>query len=195
MLPLLLGRFKRAFPELALRLRVANTERIAASVKADEVDIWIIEGLVNSHQLAVELCHMNELVVIAPPGHARAQREHIQPTELFNTPFIAREAGSGTREVIGNYLETASLNPAELDIEIELGSPEAIKGVVGTGLGLSSLSRATISKELRLNQVAGISLAPPLRRSLSFVHHKAKSWMRAVEALMRFAREHCALIP
>ena len=195
MLPALLGRFKQAFPALTLRLRVGNTERIVALVKADEVDLGIVEGPVVSDQLAVELCHMDELAVLTPPGHALAQRERIEPAELFNYPFITREAGSGTREVIANYLEAAGLNPADLDIAMELGGPEAIKRVVGTGLGLSILSRATVAKELLLRRLIAVSLDPPLRRPLSFVYRKAKSRMRAVEALMKFAPEHCEPAP
>jgi DNA-binding transcriptional LysR family regulator len=76
---------------------------------------------------------------------------------------------------------------------MELGGPEAIKQVVGTGLGLSVLSRATIAKELRLARLVAVFLDPPLKRPLSFVYRKAKSHMRAVKALMTFAHEHCEL--
>jgi DNA-binding transcriptional LysR family regulator len=195
LLPSLLGRFKQAYPKLNLRLWVGNTERIVALVKADEVDLGIVEGPVVGDKLAVAFCHMDELVVVASPGHAFAQREHIRPAELFNHPFIAREVGSGTREVITTYLKAVGLNPADLDIAMELGGPEAIKQVVSTGLGLSVLSRATIAKERRLNQLVTISLEPPLRRPLSFVYRKTRSRLRAAEALMTLAHEHCELTP
>jgi DNA-binding transcriptional LysR family regulator len=195
LLPSLLGRFQQAFPELTIRLWVGNTERIVAWVKADEVDLGIIEGPVVSEQLAVTWCRTDELVVLTPPGHPLAHRPHIRPAALFNYPFIAREAGSGTREVIAHYLEAMGLKPDALPIAMELGSPEAIKRVVGTGLGLSILSRATASKELRLGHLAAISLDPPLTRPLSFVHRKAKLRMQAVETLMQFAQAHCEPTP
>lgn len=195
LLPSLLGRFKETFSEVTIRLWVGNTKRIVAWVKADEVDLGIIEGPVVSEQLAVTWCRTDELVVLTPPGHPLAQRPSIRPAELFNYAFIAREAGSGTREVIAHYLEAVGLKPNELSIAMELGSPEAIKQVVGTGLGLSILSRATLAKELRLGQLIAISLDPPLTRPLSFVHRKARSQMRAVEALVQFAHEHCEPLP
>jgi DNA-binding transcriptional LysR family regulator len=164
-----------------------------ALVKDDEIDLGIVEGPVASDPLAVDLCHLDELVVIAPPGHALAHRERLSPNELFNHPFIAREPGSGTREVIESYFKAAGLNPADLNVAMELGGPEAIKQVVGTGLGLSVLSRATIAKELRLARLVAVFLDPPLKRPLSFVYRKAKSHLRAVKALMTFAHEHCEL--
>ena len=43
---------------------------------------------------------------------------------------------------------------------IELGSPEAIKGLVATGMGFAIMSRVIVAKELRLGQLVQI----PLRR-------------------------------
>ena len=66
-------------------------------------------------------------------------------------PFIAREEGSGTREVINGYLAAQKLDFSDFDLIKELGSPESIKSAVAAGLGVSILSVATLAKEQKLN--------------------------------------------
>jgi hypothetical protein len=42
-------------------------------------------------------------------------------------------------------------------MQMELGSPEALKGVVATGLGFAIVSRAVVEKETQLGDAGGDS--------------------------------------
>jgi DNA-binding transcriptional LysR family regulator len=112
--------------------------------------------------------------------------------EIVQYPYIWREEGSGTREVIRDQLEHAGINPDDLDVVMELGSLEAVKGAVEAGIGMTILSQSSIQKELRLDTVIAIPLEPRLTRPFSFVHQKQKFRLRAIEELLEFAREYCA---
>jgi DNA-binding transcriptional LysR family regulator len=57
---------------------------------------------------------------------------------------------------------------------MEFTSPEALKGVVATGLGCSIVSRASFEKERQLGSLIAIPLRPPLRRTLSLVYPKER---------------------
>jgi DNA-binding transcriptional LysR family regulator len=70
---------------------------------------------------------------------------------------------------------------------MELGSPEAIKGVVATGLGVSILSRATVAKELKLGVLVAVPLEPPLIRGLSVVTPRDKFRSRLLTTFAEFA--------
>jgi DNA-binding transcriptional LysR family regulator len=74
---------------------------------------------------------------------------------------------------------------------MELGSPEAVKGAVTSGMGVSILSRAAIQKDLQLNLLKAVKLNPPLERPFSFVHQKQKFRLRVIEELIRFAHGYC----
>jgi DNA-binding transcriptional LysR family regulator len=124
-----------------------------------------------------------------PPNHDLAEKESLAIGELLEYPFICREEGSGTREVINEYL-SQNCNLA-LNISMELGSPEAVKGAVEAGMGVSVVSRATIQKELKLDTLRAINLVPKLERPFSFVHQKQKFRLRAMEELLDFARDYC----
>ena len=192
MLPVLLGDFKKEYPDVSIRLKVSNSDGIVSQVENNSIDLGVVEAPVNNKNLVVEECRTDELVLIVPPGHELAKRENISPKELINYPFICREEGSGTREVM---LESMSADgggsAADLNVVMELGSLEAIKGAVEAGMGISVISNATIIKELKLGTLVAVKLDPPARRPFSFVHQKQKFRVRAMDELLNFARNYC----
>jgi DNA-binding transcriptional LysR family regulator len=191
MLPALLGDFKAKYPEVSIRLQVANTDGIVSMVENNVIDLGVVEAPVSNKNLVVENCRMDRMVLIVPPGHPLAKRKSVPITELLNHPYICREEGSGTREVMLEAMNIAGASPQELNIVMELGSPEAVKGAVEAGMGVSILSRATIDKELRLGSLIAVELENPIERPFSFVHQKQKFRLRAMEKLLDFARHYC----
>lgn len=191
MLPSLLGDFKEKYPEVNLHLKVSNSEGIVSMVENNTIDLGVVESPVANKNLMVEICKYDQLVVIMPPNHPLAERRQVSFKDILQYPFICREEGSGTREVISEYLGSMSCCDRDLNIVMELGSPEAIKGAVEAGMGLSVVSSATIQKELKLGTLVSIPLDPPLRRPYSFVHHKQKFRLRVMEELLDFARGYC----
>jgi len=191
MLPSLLGAFKRKFPDVVIRLRVSNSDGIVAMVEDNEIDLGVVEAPVSNKSLEVEVCRMDQLVAVLPPEHELAGRASLPVADVLKYPFIAREEGSGTREVTFDYLRGAGLEPADLTLVMELGSPESIKGAIEAGMGISILSRSTIGKELKLRTLTCVELDPPLERPFSFVHRKQKFRARAIEELLDFTRDYC----
>ncbi len=192
MLPALLGDFKRHHPDIKLYLQVANTETIVSMVENNDLDLGVVEAPVGNKNLLVEVCRSDGLVAIVPPDHPLAAREKVTIKELMGYPYICREEGSGTRDVILDYLASNGMSSEDLDVIMELGNPEAIKGAVEAGMGISIISAATIVKELRLGTLVSIPLDPPLERAFSFVRQKQKFRQRAMEELLAFAQKYCA---
>jgi DNA-binding transcriptional LysR family regulator len=191
MLPTLLGDFKEKYPDVTVHLKVSNSDGIVSMVENNTIDLGVVESSVGNKNLVVEICKRDQLVAIAPPGHPLASESSLGFSRLLDYPFICREEGSGTREVIGDYLEHLPNCSASLKIAMELGSPEAVKGAVEAGMGVSVVSRATIQKELRLGTLVALDLDPPLDRPFSFVHQKQKFRLRVMEELLEFARAYC----
>lgn len=196
MLPTLLGQFKANYPDINIRLKVSNTEGIVSMVEHNVIDLGVVEASVSNKNLIVEVCHDDQLVVVAPPNHELAQQKGpIKPDVLKSLPFICREEGSGTREVIMEYLQDNAINQGEMNFCLELGSPEALKGAVEAGMGISILSRSTIAKELKLGTLTEIQLDPPLSRPFSFVRQRQKFRVRVMEELLEFAKNYCESHP
>ena len=191
MLPALLGDFRAKYPEVSIHLKVANTDGIVSMVENNAIDLGVVEAPVSNKNLVVDECRRDFLVAIVPPGHEKAGLKKISLDELLEYPFICREEGSGTREVINEYMAGDANCQACMNIAMELGSPEAVKGAVEAGTGTTVVSYATIQKELRLGTLVSNALAPPLDRPLSFVQHNNPFGVRVMEELLEFARGYC----
>jgi DNA-binding transcriptional LysR family regulator len=187
MLPQILGEFKAAHPEVQAHMMVANSETIVNRVADHSIDIGLIESPSYLPSLQNEVCCDDELVVICAPGHALAQRKTLRAQDLASVAWVRREPGSGTREFTDNYIRECGLGPDDLDVVMELGSPEAMKGAVATGSAVAVVSRATITKELQLGTLVAIALAPRLIRTLSLVHPKEKFRSRLITTFVEFA--------
>jgi len=193
MLPLLIGEFKVKYPEVNISLKESNSEDIIAMVENNAVDLAIVEGSVNNKNLIVEQCRVDQLVVIMPNSHQLA-KESTACQDIISHPFICRESGSGTQKTITNYVEQQSPDSL-LNVCFELSSPEAIKGAVEAGMGISIVSRASIDKELRLGTLTAVELSPKLERPFSFVRQRYKFKSRAADELLGFAQEFCKNMP
>jgi len=192
MLPILLGDFKDKYPDVQIRLKVSNTEGIVSMIEDNVIDLGVVEAPVSNKNLAVEVCKHDRLVAVVPKKHKLSRRKKVGLEELFTYPYISREEGSGTREVINNHLAKHGIAPDSLNIVMELGSSEAIKGAVTASMGVSILSEGLLEKELELGRLVAIDLNPPLERPLSFVHQKQKFRLRAMDELLEFVRVCCS---
>lgn len=187
MLPRKLGDFKGRYPQVQARLTVANSETIESKVADHTLDVGLIEAPSQHPQLKSIVCCDDELVMICSPDNALAGLAEISPDQLAEQPYISRESGSGTRNVVDDYFRHAGVHPEDLHIVMELGSLEAIKGAVEAGLGIAIVSRSTIVKELKLGELAAIPLNPPLIRPLSVVYADGKFRSRLLQAFLDYS--------
>ena len=190
-IPTILGKFQSKFSDLKLRLKISNTDGVVRMVENNEVDVGIVEAPVNNKNLVVKVCWRDQLVVICQPEHELAGSETISIKNLFPFPFIGREEGSGTRNVISSYFDQFSQNYNDLKTTMEFSSPESVKSAVEAGLGISIISETTLIKELKLGTLRAIPLDPPMRRPFSIVHQRQKFRLRAMEEFLEFANEFC----
>jgi DNA-binding transcriptional LysR family regulator len=106
--------------------------------------------------------------------------------QLADAPWILREQGSGTREIV-DYLLLARL--PSLKPVMELGNSEAIKHAVRYGLGISCLSRRVVAEALALGTLVTLDVPlPPLIRHLYLVRHQQKHLSRALMRFMAFCQ-------
>jgi DNA-binding transcriptional LysR family regulator len=192
LLPRVLGEFKARHPAVVPRLFVANSEAVQARVAERTLDLGFIEGDSHLPSLTHDLCCRDELRVVCALRHPLAKMTHVEPRALAEHAYISREPGSGTREVVDRYLQKAGLSVDGLQVVMEASSPEALKGLVATGLGFAIMSRVTVAKEVRLGELVEVALSPPLVRQLAVVYPKERFHSRLVEGFVEFAKQRLA---
>ena len=146
-----LGIFHREYPEIDLHLIIANTRDIADLMIAHEIEIALVEGPIEDEQLLSQAWRTDAMSLVVSPQHRFAASQHaIDSEELNDEVLIVREPGSGSREVVAQALASRGIEPKRT---LEIGSTEAIKQTVAGGLGVSIISSATISDQVKLGRL------------------------------------------
>jgi LysR family transcriptional regulator, transcriptional activator of the cysJI operon len=164
-LPKFLKRFIDLYPLIEMSIKVANSNKIVENLKDQLIDVGIIETSVEDPQIILDPILEDELILIAAPGYFPNNELKVSLDQLKKTPLIVREKGSGTRAVVEKHLKQAGLSLNDLNIVMELGSTQAIKTAVETGLGVSFISKSAIKKELKLKLLKSY-----LIKNISFHH-------------------------
>ncbi|MFF2590880.1 LysR substrate-binding domain-containing protein [Peribacillus butanolivorans] len=147
LLPSLLGKFKKQQPEVKVTLTIKNTPRVLEDLSNDIIDLALVEGLVENTDFIVEKFADDELILVCPSDHPWKDRKEIQVEELGNERMIWRESISGTRLIVENMLREHGVLE-KIESYMEIGSTQAIKSAVESGLGISILPRLTVAREL-----------------------------------------------
>lgn len=182
-LPEVVARYRRDFPSLPLELSVGNSQDVINAVADFRVDIGLIEGPCHTAEIIAEPWLEDELVVFTAPGSPLLNGD-VTLRQLAEAPWILRERGSGTREIV-DYLLLAHL--PEFHLVMELGNSEAIKHAVRHGLGVSCLSRRVIAEQLDSGTLVEVPVPlPPLTRTLWRIHHRQKHISNALKRFLRY---------
>lgn len=169
-LPRILGGFLRGNPEVGVTLRVYDSTDVVEHVEAGEADLGMTGAEVHGARVLYERLGSDDLTLICPPDHALASAGAVTFPELTDEPFIVRELGSGTRMAAEDVIRRSSVDPADLNVVMELGTNEAIVSAVEGGMGLGIVSSQVARKALDLRTVAEVEGAGfPVERPLFLV--------------------------
>ncbi|RZK97128.1 MAG: LysR family transcriptional regulator [Methylobacterium sp.] len=182
-LPRHLVAFRRAYPEIAIRLAVGNTTDAADAVRAGQAELGFVEGALDDPTLASTTIAQDQLVLVVAPGHAFAGATDLEPENLAGADWVLREAGSGTRSAFEAALGAAGLAAAQLRVTLELPSNEAVRAAVEAGGGAAVLSETVVAAALRTGTLVRAAFALP-SRPFRVLRHKERYRSRAADALL-----------
>ncbi len=143
-MPRLLGPFCQLYPGIDVSLIVTNHERVIDRLANNQDDLYVMSQLPEHLDIVSRPFLENPLVVVGPSTHPLTKETNISLKRLSEELFIMREPGSGTRSAFQKMLDAEKL---EVKVRLELGSNEAIKQAIAGGLGLSVLSRHTLTQD------------------------------------------------
>ena len=145
LLPDLLARFHAEHPQIQLRVRTGDSQEILDAVQAGDVEVGIVGVAPPGHALHCVPVDQDELVLICRPDHAFAGAASVTVAQLAEEPMVLRESGSGSGEAARRALRTAGLGDPH--VVCEVGSTEAVKAAVRSGLGVAFVSSLAVRDE------------------------------------------------
>ncbi len=186
LLPAALGAFKKLHPGLVISLEIGTRERVQEQVLRSELDLAVVGPALKDPELAIIPFLSDELVVVAPAGHALAASENLDLKDVAAQPFVMREAASGSRWSLEKAARKAG---AKLQVAMELGSNGAIKHAVESGLGLAVISRYACALEFASGRLVELDVRGfPIRRDWHIVYLRERKLPASVNAFIEFLK-------
>jgi DNA-binding transcriptional LysR family regulator len=185
--PRLLGPFCQKYPGVEVSLKVTNRERVLERIADNLDDLYIMGQPPDGLEIHSEPFLSNPLVPLATRDHPLTGKRRIPLKRFLEEPFILREPGSGTRIALERLLNAHALKPR---IRMELGSNEAIKQAVVGGLGVSVLSKHTLTLEGHMSELSVLDVEDfPILREWHVAYAKDKRLSVIAETFLDYLRE------
>lgn len=182
-LPRLLKKYRRRYPDVDVRVSTGSSEVIIRKLRAHEIDLALLTLPVIAKDLEVVPVLKEEMVVVTAPRHPLARKRVVDAREIGRFPLILYESGSRTRETIENFLREENVSA---DVAMETENAEIIKAMVGSGIGITVLSHAAVAADLRHKRLAIARIrGRKLYRETGWVYLKSEHVPRTVTEMLR----------
>ena len=178
LLPPVLRELRRRLPSLEITVTTGHTADMVRLVEENVLDIGLVTMPARGRALSVTPLMEDEFVAIAS-ADAPPLPAPLTPAVVAALPIVLYEPGAQTRRIVDQWLAGLPLRPV-----MELGSVEAIKELVGAGLGYGILPAMAVSSPRSRGDLVVRSLTPRLARRLALVMRRDKRLPRGAEEVM-----------
>ncbi|MFN9623169.1 MAG: LysR family transcriptional regulator [Cyanobacteriota bacterium] len=145
-LPYHLARFRNRYPAIHVQCELGNAQAVLDGLNAGRFDLGFLTGRPPAGATTVVGSESLSLVVGRHhPWFGKAPRK---VHNLLETPWLIREPGSGTRQMLESWLRQVGLGIHQLTIHQELRSNEMVKTMVDSVTALGALPSSMVKREI-----------------------------------------------
>jgi DNA-binding transcriptional LysR family regulator len=185
--PTLLAAFCDRHRGVRVSLSVCNRDELIRRLDHNLVDLAVMGQPPEEAEFEATAFATHPIVIACSPTHRLARARRIPLAALAGEPFLAREQGSLTREVMDKTLRRARFRPI---IAIEAASNETLKQAIAAGFGIGFLSAHAVALEVEAGRLAVLDVAElPVRRRWFAVHRRGKQLPAVARAFSDFVAE------
>jgi DNA-binding transcriptional LysR family regulator len=186
LLPKRLSAFAQVYPQIIVRLHIANTQAIVERV----LDHSLHAGFVGLRPLSSALVTVpflaDTIVLVARSSHPLTG-PRASPEDLARTRLLLREEGSATRAMALKALARCGVNT---EAAVGFGSNAAMRTAVLAGYGVAALSREVVLDDLEQGRLKLVRLQGwRCRRRFYIIRRRDRKLTTAEEILLKFVRQ------
>lgn len=190
-LPPMLRSLRRKLPELEITIATGNTADIVKAVQDNALDVALVTLPVAGRNIEITPVLDDEFVAVTASDGVKLPAR-VTPSALACLPVIMFEPGGQTRLVTDQWFFRGGV---ELRPKMALGSVEAIKRLVGVGLGCAVLPKMAVQEPGDRRSLVVRPLSPRLYRKLAIVVRRDKVLQRGLRETIKALRELRATAP
>ncbi len=178
LLPKLIGHFKTEHSLIDIMMLVGNSGKLMQELKEHALDLVIVSEPISAQHYIVRPFLDDELVVIINSHHKWANRDAIDFNDLLTESFVNREKGSGTGEVFKNFLSTKNISIKSLNTIMTLGSSEAVKSAVESGVAYGIVSKMAVRREIEMGLLKQVKIKDVVLKRKFLIVYPPKQYNR-----------------
>ncbi|MGD8171065.1 LysR family transcriptional regulator [Vibrio sp. TRT 21S02] len=184
--PYLLSKFRQNSQHCSQSLFISNSALICQKLVDYELDLALIEGKTVHPELISTPFSEDQMCIICPPHHPLSAKQVITVSDLEDSEWILREAGSGSREF---FLRTVAPRIEHWHEAFELNTTEALINSVAAGLGLGCLSTLAAQPAISDGRVKALQVPLDMRRRFWLLLHKEKYQSPLLKTFVDFCQQ------
>lgn len=182
LLPQIFAGFTKKYPKLSIEMAVSNSSQVSELVRTQHSNLGFVSEIPINSELEAMPVAEDEIILVASVGSKLADKERVQPSELNGVSFVESEPESGTSHFSREFLGSLGVEPSVI---MRLGSQEAVKMAVRSGIGIGMVSKFAVQQELLLGTLREVPLAAPkCVRSLYYIRNRSRFFSLAQRALL-----------
>jgi len=184
LLPPVLRDLRQRFPTLEITVRTGNTADVLKALEENTLDIGLVTLPAPGRMFEVTPV-LDDAFVAITAADSDPLPDVVTPAVLANLPVVLYEAGGNTRRIVDEWFTRAGI---ALTPVMDLGSVEAIKELVGAGLGCAILPGTATRRTGERIPIVSYPLSPKLYRELALVVRRDKTLTRGLRETIKALR-------
>ena len=183
-LPELVGKFQKHYPEVTLEIVEDVTDGIARRVEAGELDVALASTCQQSPTLRRESLGSEPLLALVPKGHPLAKKTLVAMDDLKSQRFLLLHEMHCLSQQVNHLLAARRLRPEIALAGSQLGT---IANMVAAAIGVSIVPQMMVKHQATPGCVS-LPFAPPVpERELNLLYNPLRFQNKAAAAFRREA--------
>ena len=159
LLPDIMARFRKEYPEEQLKLFETDSSGVVDMILSHKADVGFTGTVLEKGSCTYIPFYQDELVILTPAAEKyRARKDADIASWILEEPVILREEGSGTRKEALRLLAQTGIDITKLNVAAMMENQETIKRSVGSGMGISILSKLAAREEINSGKLLAFHL-------------------------------------
>ena len=183
-LPELVGKFQKHYPEVTLEIVEDVTDGIARRVEAGELDVALASTCQQAPTLRRESLGSEPLLALVPKGHPLAKKTLVAMDDLKSQRFLLLHEMHCLSQQVNHLLAARRLRPEIALAGSQLGT---IANMVAAAIGVSIVPQMMVKHQATPGCVS-VPFAPPVpERELNLLYNPLRFQSKAATAFRREA--------
>jgi DNA-binding transcriptional LysR family regulator len=186
-LPEVYRAFHRSYPGVRIEITIGDTRHLLDALASARIELATVTLPAEVAGLVVHSIYREDLVAVAQPDHPLARKRRVRLQELAEEGIIAYPSGSTTRRMVDAVFESHRVS---VRARMEISSPEAMKRLAQSGLGVTILPRPVVAAEIGRKALKVLTLdGVRFEREIGIAHRGIDSLSPAARVFLQMVEK------